>query len=165
MASIARIAPLLVLLLAQGCATPPRSLYADLGGRDGVDAIALELLSRTSDDSRIAHHFRNANIVRLHEKLVELICVEAGGPCVYSGASMAEAHAGRGLTEADFNALVENLIDAMESLDVPRRAQFRLLERLAAMHGEVLAPPRPRQARDDAASPPQDPTAAHRSGR
>lgn len=139
-----RIVLLLALVLLAGCATRgEHRLYDDLGGADGVDAIAFELLSRTSDDPRIAHHFRNANVVRLHEKLTELLCVEAGGPCTYTGASMVDAHAGRGLKEADFNALVENLIDAMEALDVPRRAQFQLLDRLAALHGDVLAQPAP----------------------
>lgn len=131
--------PLLVAIGLAACATTPtRSLYDDLGGDDGVDALALDLLVRTSDDPRIAHHFRNADIARLHEKLVEMICVQTGGPCIYTGVPMAEAHAGRDLREADFNALVENLIDAMEARKLPRRTQFRLLDRLAAMHGDVV---------------------------
>lgn len=143
---MARLVLALLCVLAvstlAGCATRgDRSLYGDLGGRDGIDAIAEQLLVETADDPRIAHHFRNANVIRLHEKLSELICVEADGPCTYTGASMIEAHAGRGLTEADFNALVENLIDAMEVKRVPRRAQYRVLERLAKMHGDVLHRP------------------------
>ena len=127
-------------LLLVACATTQRSpsLYDDLGGHDGIDAIAFDLLVRTSGDPRIAHHFAEANIVRLHEKLVELICVETGGPCTYTGAPMREAHAGRNLRDADFNALVEHLIATMEARKVPRRVQFRLLDRLAAMHGDVV---------------------------
>lgn len=135
----------LAMFVLSGCATRgERTLYDDLGGRDGIDAIAEQLLVQTAEDPRIAHHFRNANVIRLHEKLSELICVEADGPCTYTGVSMVEAHAGRGLGEADFNALVENLIDAMEAKQVPRRTQFRLLERLANMFDQVVVPPRPR---------------------
>lgn len=140
---LVRLIPLALLPLFAACASTRQdaSLFDDLGGRPGIEAIAEQLLVETSDDPRIAHHFRNANVIRLHEKLVEMICVEAGGPCTYTGAPMGEAHAGRGLTDADFNALVENLIDAMEVQQVPHRAQFRLLDRLARHHGEIIRTP------------------------
>ena len=135
----ARLFLLAAILLVGACAgRGERRLYDDLGGQAGIEAIAEDVLLRTADDPRIAAHFRNANIVRLHEKLVELICVEADGPCVYTGVSMVDSHAGRGIDDAHFNALVENLIASMEALKVPRRAQFRLLDRLAAMHADVV---------------------------
>lgn len=135
----ARLLLLVAILLAGACAsTEKRRLYDDLGGHAGIEAIAEDLLVRTADDPRIAAHFRNANIVRLHEKLVELICVEPGGPCTYTGASMLDSHAGRDIRDAQFNALVEHLIAAMEAQKVLRRAQFRLLDRLAAIHGDIV---------------------------
>ena len=45
--------------------------------------------------------------------------------------------AGRGITAADFNVVVEHLIASMEARDVPRPAQYRLIEKLARMHPEV----------------------------
>ena len=38
-----------------------------------------------------------------------------GGPCEYSGETMKVSHEGMGVTHADFNALVEHLIIAMEA--------------------------------------------------
>jgi len=55
-----------------------------------------------------------------------------------TGESMADAHAGRNISHADFNALVEVLIDAMEKQEVPVAAQNRLLQRLAPMHRDIV---------------------------
>lgn len=51
---------------------------------------------------------------------------------------MRVVHEPLNLTEADFNALVEDLIDAMEALNLPVATQNRLLARLAPMHGDIV---------------------------
>jgi len=99
-----------------------------------------ELLVRILDDERINRGFAEVDILNLNDRLVEQICVEVGGPCTYTGRSMAESHAGLGLGEADFNALVEDLVAAMDARGIPRTAQNRLLQRLARMHGDIVSP-------------------------
>ncbi len=130
----------LVLLLG-ACATAPRaSLYQQFGGRPGIEALVEELLVRILEDERINAGFAQADILNLNDRLVEQICVEVGGPCTYTGRSMAESHAGLGVTEADFNALVEDLQDAMDARGIPFRAQNQLLRRLAPMHRDIVSP-------------------------
>ena len=69
---------------------------------------------------------------------MEQLCVEAGGPCEYSGDSMEESHKGLNIDRSDFNALVEDLIDAMAAEGVAVPVQNRLLARLAAMRGQII---------------------------
>jgi hemoglobin len=129
------------LALLVGCAQqPPRddSLYQALGQRAGIQKIVEGMLLHIAKDERIVEHFRKIDIVRLRDKLVEQFCVEAGGPCRYTGDSMAESHKGQNLTRSDFNALVEDLIDAMDELNIPVATQNRLLARLAPMRGDVI---------------------------
>jgi len=124
-----------------GCAstaTPRASLYERLGGSEGIDAITFDLLARSVDDPRIADDFVEADLVNLHTRLVEQLCALSGGPCTYGGRDMRAAHAGLGLTEADFNALVEHLVDAMRAHGVPVAAQNELLAILAPMQREVI---------------------------
>ncbi len=109
-----------------------------LGGATGVQAIVDDLLEAILVDERINFQFAESDIVRFREKLTEQICVESGGPCTYSGLPMDETHAGRGIDEVHFNALVEDLVDVMERRDVPVAAQNRLLKRLAPMHADVV---------------------------
>lgn len=127
------------LLVLGACAAPARGpgLFLALGGGPGIERIVDGLLLNILDDARIAHHFADSNILHLREKLIEQLCAEAGGPCVYTGASMRDSHAGRGFTDADFNALVEALQAAMRDEGVPFDAQNRLLARLAPMRRDI----------------------------
>ncbi|MDZ4332793.1 MAG: group 1 truncated hemoglobin [Pseudomonas sp.] len=132
---------LLVVLTLAACAQQvPKddSLYRDLGEQAGITRIVEGMLLNIAADPRIVRHFENIDIVRLRDKLVEQICVEAGGPCTYTGDSMEESHKGQNLTPSDFNALVENLQDAMSTQGVPMPAQNRLLARLAPMRAQVI---------------------------
>lgn len=135
------VAAVLALVLG-GCAstpaTAPGTLYERLGGEAGIAAITEGMLARSADDPRIREDFAEADIVNLYERLVEHLCALTGGPCTYGGRDMRAAHAGLELTEADFNALVENLVDAMTERGVPIAAQNELLAILAPMRGDVI---------------------------
>lgn len=129
----------LLVLGACASAPPPRdALYTDLGGHAGIEALVETLLFRVSDDARIAHHFKDVNIINLNDRLVEFLCVQSGGPCTYAGKDMAEAHKHVKIAEADFNALVEDLMWAMDQRGLPRTTQNRLLQRLAAMQRDIV---------------------------
>lgn len=132
---------LLFCLLLGACAQqPPKddSLYQQLGGEPGITRIVEGMLLRIAGDPRIVEHFQQIDIQRLRDKLIEQLCVEAGGPCTYTGDSMEDSHKGLALTPSDFNALVENLQNAMTAEAVPIPAQNRLLARLAPMRGQVI---------------------------
>jgi hemoglobin len=133
---------LLLTALLAACAghSPRPTLYQQFGERPGIEALVEELLVRILEDPRINAGFAEVDLVNLNDRLVEQICVEVGGPCVYTGRTMAESHASLAVTEADFNALVEDLVDAMEARGIPRRAQNRLLRRLAPMHRDIVSP-------------------------
>ncbi|NWD70839.1 group 1 truncated hemoglobin [Pseudomonas gingeri] len=137
-----RVLKLLVIIaLLAGCAQqPPKddSLYRDLGERAGINRIVEGMLLNIAHDPRIVERFRKIDIQRLRDKLVEQFCVEAGGPCVYTGDTMAESHKGQNVSRSDFNALVEDLIAAMDTLGIPVPVQNRLIARLAPMRGEVI---------------------------
>lgn len=132
---------LAIVLTLPACAQQPAKddrLYRDLGEQVGITRIVEGMLLNIAADPRIVRHFENVDIVRLRDKLAEQICVEAGGPCTYTGDSMEESHKGQHLTPSDFNALVENLQDAMSAQGVPMPAQNRLLARLAPMRAQVI---------------------------
>ncbi len=62
----------------------------------------------------------------------------AGGPCTYTGRSMHDAHKGLHLTNADFNAVVEDLQKALDKESIPFATQNRFLALLAPMQHEVV---------------------------
>lgn len=130
---------LLVSSLLGACqSTPHPTLFRDLGGLDGIGRIVDEFMLGLGNDPRIASHFRETDPQRFRQKLIEQLCAESGGGCTYTGDSMRDAHAGRNISHADFNALVEVLIDAMEKQGVPVAVQNRMLQRLAPMHADIV---------------------------
>lgn len=133
---------ILALLLGACAASPPPpkddSLYRGLGELPGITRIVEGMLLNAARNPRITHHFDDVDIERLRDKLVEQFCVEAGGPCEYSGDSMEESHKGLNIDRGDFNALVEDLIDAMDAEGVAVPVQNRLLARLATMRGQII---------------------------
>ncbi|MBD9416099.1 group 1 truncated hemoglobin [Pseudomonas sp. PDM16] len=136
-----RVLSLLLVFLLASCANqPPKgdSLYRALGERAGITRIVEGMLLNSARNPRISHHFQDIDIERLRDKLVEQICVEAGGPCEYTGDSMEESHKGLNIDRGDFNALVEDLIDAMDAEHIPVPAQNGLLARLAPMRGQII---------------------------
>lgn len=136
-----RIALLVLIGLLSACAQSlPKddSLYQDLGAQAGITRIVEGMLLNIARDERIVDRFRKIDIERLRDKLIEQFCVETGGPCTYTGDSMAESHKGQNISRSDFNALVEDLIAAMDEERVPVPEQNRLIARLAPMRGEII---------------------------
>jgi hemoglobin len=113
-------------------------LYADLGGRDGVEKIAQYTTANFLADPRIKATFDNTNMERFEKLLSDQFCVVAGGPCEYKGRSMKEAHKALGLDNADFNAVVEDLQNALDKANIPFATQNRFLARLAPMQHDVV---------------------------
>jgi hemoglobin len=113
------------------------SLYDDLGQGDGISRIVKGLLVRVHQDPRTVDYFDGVSDKRLQDKLTELFCQLAGGPCTYTGHTMQQAHGGLHIDQKAFDALVEDLQDSMDENHVAYATQNRLLALLAPMSREV----------------------------
>jgi hemoglobin len=71
-----------------------------------------------ANHERINAFFKNADIPGLERKLYEQICAASGGGCTYSGKDMKTAHAGMNIKQADFDALVEDLVKSLDKFHV-----------------------------------------------
>ncbi len=120
------------------CATAERSLYQRLGGEQGVDALVYVLLVNIADDERVVHRFRAVDIEKFRRGFALYICSVTGGGCVYENDSMREIHAGHHYTDTEFNAIVGNLIKAMDAQGIDTRTQNALLAKLAPTYKDVV---------------------------
>ena len=132
------LAAVAALTISASSALADDALFHDLGGRDGIATIVDDATSNFLADPRIEATFDNTNMDRYKTNLTDQLCVVAGGPCVYKGQSMHDAHKGLHLTNADFNALVEDLQAGMDKAGVSFATQNRLLARLAPMNRDVV---------------------------
>ena len=133
-----------VALMATGCAsmdsgmTAKQPLYDRLGGKGAIQAVVDDFIGNVAADARINQRFANADIPRLKTKLVEQICEASGGPCKYTGATMLDAHRGMNVTDAEFTALVEDLVKSLDKFKVPSQEKGELLSALGGMKGQIV---------------------------
>src|SRR5471032_1483202 len=97
------------LLLTAVPAVAEDTLFADMGGQAGIDRIVDASVDNYLADGRIKAIFDESNIDRLRAEFKVQFCQVAGGPCDYKGHDMTAAHKGLHLTNANFNAVVEDL--------------------------------------------------------
>jgi len=134
-----------------GAATPPAPatarapLFERLGGKPAITAVVDDLLGRAAKDTRINAKLANADLAHLRAALIDQICELAGGPCKYAGKDMKVAHAGMGITGAEFDALVEDLSATLEQFKVPAQERAELIGLLAPTKPDIVAgaPPPP----------------------
>lgn len=120
-----------------------KSLYDRLGGKPAITAVVDEFVARVAADQRINGFFAAAasdpmRLAAFKGKLVDQICAASGGPCTYTGKDMKTAHAGMGITGEHFNALVEDLVGALEKFKVGHHEQEQLLAALGPMTSAIV---------------------------
>ena len=115
-----------------------KSLYERLGGLDAIKAVIGDFVGRVVADERINKKFAKSDGARVTHFLVEQVCAATGGPCKYTGNSMKKAHKNMKVTEGEFNALVEDLVAALDKFNVPATEKNELLGALAAMKGDIV---------------------------
>lgn len=136
-ANIAEAAPTLPSP-AGGTPIEGEGVYNAFHGREGIARIMDDFVPRIVADPRIGHRFKDTNLDRLKLMLTAQVCYLVGGPCTYEGRDMDEVHKGLDLTNADFNALAEDLQISMDKEKVPFAAQNRLLTKLAPMQRVIV---------------------------
>jgi hemoglobin len=127
-----------VAAVADTTAVAAPSLYDRLGGKDAITVVIDDFVANVAADKRINARFAKTNIPHLKQMLVDQVCQATGGPCTYTGKSMRDAHQGMKITEAEFNALVEDLSQSLDKHGVPAPEKSELLTALGGMKGDIV---------------------------
>jgi hemoglobin len=136
-----------VAVMSGGCAgtspttstvRPAQSLYDRLGGKSAITAVVDQFVANVAADWRINGRFATTDIPKLKGHLVDQVCSATGGPCIYRGRDMKTTHAGMKISEGDFNALVQDLVAALDKFNVPAQEKGELLALLGPMKKEIV---------------------------
>lgn len=115
------------ILVGTSCTSTQSSIYQQMGGKEKVVEVVENFINEIEYNPRIFEFFKDSDVSRFHEKLIEHICFLTGGPCQYTGDEMRQVHAGMNINEADFNLGVDLFINAMEKADIPHPVQNKIL--------------------------------------
>ena len=137
------VAALTLSACASGAPDAPAepTLYQRLGGREAIKGVVDDFVANLVADPRVNSRFKGlqpAAIFKLQTNLADQICDAAGGPCAYLGKEMKAAHAGMGITEAEWNATVEDLVKSLNKFKVGAKEQQELLAILGPMKKDIV---------------------------
>ena len=122
------------------------SIYDSIGGAAAVHAAVDDFYDRVLADPSLAPFFDGTDLQRLKAHQRSFIAAAIGGPEIFAGRDMASAHAGLGITDAHFDAVVAHLVDTLTGLGVPQDIIGQIGGALTPLRASIVAVPAARVA-------------------
>jgi len=124
------------------------SLYDRLGGVYNVASVVDDFIDRIMVDPRLN---ANPRVDEAHHRVsppgfkflvTEMLCWAAGGPQQYSGRAMVDSHRDLMITEAEWQAFMDDLQQSLNKFEVPQREQAEINAIVeSTKESIVVAPP------------------------
>jgi len=114
------------------------SLYSQVGGEAAVRAVVTEFYNRVLEDQALAPYFRHKQRKGLEESQVQFFTQALGGPKIYQGPSMADAHKNLHITARNFDRVAVHLKETLESLGVESDHVDTIMNTVAPLKGDIV---------------------------
>jgi hemoglobin len=98
--------------------SPTPTLYETVGGADALRLAVDRFYVAVLDDPQLAPYFVGKDVSAIKRHQVLLLTTVLGGPNPYDGRELGEAHAGLGVTGADYDRTVGHLVTVLTDLGV-----------------------------------------------
>jgi hemoglobin len=115
------------------------TIFEAIGGDAALEVVVDDFYERVLADPDLAHFFAGTNMARLKGRQVEFFAAALGGPGSYSGASMRDAHRGRGITQRHFDLVAGYLVAALASAGVPEATVAQIIGAVAPLSSEIVS--------------------------
>jgi hemoglobin len=116
-----------------------QTMYERLGGYDAIAAVTDELIARLEEEKFA--NFSEASLQRVRQNIVDFICNATGGPCYYTGRDIRTAHAGIGITKAQWDNFVVVFGETMNDFDVPEDIQNDFAAMMLPLEDQIVELP------------------------
>ena len=118
-----------------------KSLYQRLGGYDAIAAVTDDFIGRLATDKQLTRFFSGHSkdsLGRIRQHVVEQLCAATGGPCIYMGRDMKTSHQGMGITDADWDAAVKDLVATLDHFKVPEKEKNEVLGAVSSFKNDIV---------------------------
>ena len=121
-----------------------RSLYDRLGGAYSIAVVVDDFIDRIMGDPRLnanprvdeAHHRVSPEGFKYY--VTEQVCWAAGGPQTYSGRSMADLHRDLLISNAEWDAFMDDFDQTLTKFDVPERERGELVAIIESTKSDIV---------------------------
>jgi len=114
------------------------SLYERVGGEHAVKPAVALFYQRVLEDPELSGYFEGIDMPRLRAHQRAFVTAALGGPELFVGRSLHDAHAGLRIDDRAFDAVVDHLVCALRDLGVDDETAAEVAERLEPMRSEIV---------------------------
>ena len=115
------------------------SLYERLGGSEGITQIASDALDNHLANPRIKSRYEHLeNLEAVRAGAANFFISATGGPDVYEGRNMLETHKGMNIDEAEYMAVIDDILDALDKNNIEQGEQAEVLFALYSLRREIV---------------------------
>ncbi|CAM3315810.1 truncated hemoglobin [Halomonas lysinitropha] len=117
------------------------TLYERLGGHAGIDKLVNRIVDLHLENEVAGPRYRALDeeaIDHAREKVKEFLAAGSGGPVEYTGRSMIETHTGMNVSAAEFVAVVDDIMQAMQEMEYPQPVCNEVLGVAYSLKEEII---------------------------
>lgn len=115
-----------------------QTLYDKYGGQDTVDALVDRFYQGVLSNDLVKHFFDKTDMVKQKKHQASFVAAALGGPNPYNGLSIREAHKKLGVNDDHFDAIVDELTDAMDSFGVEQKDIQIVISTIECLRDDTL---------------------------
>lgn len=121
------------------------SLYRRLGEREGIGAVVDEFYERVLSDEELRPFFEDVDMREQRGHQTRFLVTAAGGPELYDGEDMENAHDHLDIGHVDFSRIEVHLADALREFDASDEDVDAVVAEIESFRGPIVEnrPPNP----------------------
>ena len=119
--------------------TTETTIYDAIGGEPALVTVVSDFYNRVVADPELSGFFAGVNMTRLEGRQVEFFAAALGGPVAYTGASMKDAHVGRGIGQRHFDLVAGHLVASLVAAGVPAGIIDQIVAAVAPLSADIVS--------------------------
>ena len=133
--------PLIIVAAVATKTHAQESLYKRLGGYDALAAVTDDFIGRLATNKDMARFFTGASDdskMKIRQHIVDFLCKGTGGPCVYMGRTMKDAHKGLKISENDWTIAAGLLMETLKKFNVPKKETDEVMAIVGSLKNDIV---------------------------
>jgi hemoglobin len=117
------------------------TLYTRLGGGPGITAFTDDVLGRVTNDPVLIPFFKgltDADLTRIRQHFIELLCSATGGGCTYTGKDMKTVHKDMEINNDTWNAFTGHLNETVTRFHIRDRERNELVVIVQSLKKDIV---------------------------
>ena len=113
------------------------TLYDRIGGSKVVSKLVFDFYQRVLADPQLGPFFADTPVDKLRTMQAEFFSAALGGPIQYTGRSLSEAHAGRGIGPKHLRLYLDHLLETLHDYDLDDDDRYGIVSRISTYADEI----------------------------